>query len=141
MKKNIILCVMGVLLIASLITNFILVKKLNAKEQTIVEKPVEETLKGVYYNQKGTIELLDNNKCMYLYKENYDCTYTVKENKISFHYYVDPHYEKQPDGKCYGYNAEEITNIEIPCIEEHNIEGTVVNNGIIVNNNMYSKVG
>lgn len=139
MKKNIILGVVCVLLIASLITNFVLIKKLNTKEQ-----PVEEnSLVGVYYNsQNGTIELKENNKCMYLYETNTDCTYSVESNKIKFHYYSDPHYEKASDGKCYGHNAEGITNIEIPCIDEHNIEGTIVSGGIIIsyNNVMYSKV-
>ena len=140
MKKNIVLIVMGVLLIASLITNFVLIKKLNTKET-----PKEETnsLIGVYYNNgNGTIELKEDNKCMYLDETNTDCTYTINKNKIKFHYYSDPHYEKAPDGKCYGHNAKGITNIEIPCIDEHNIEGTIVNGGIIIsyNNSMYSKV-
>ncbi len=138
MKKNIIIGILGILLIASLITNFVLVNKLNTKEQ-----PKEETnsLTGVYYNsQNGTIELKDNNKCMYLYETNTDCTYEVEDNKIKFHYYNDPHYEKAPDGKCYLHDSKGITNTETPCIEEHDIEGTVVKEGLIVLNGMYSKV-
>lgn len=142
-----IIIIVSVLLIASIITNIVLISKENNnnrdnKDNTEekIEEASNKALIGVYYNaQHGRIEIIDDKKCLYLHENNKECTYTISNNKITFNYYRDV--EKDEDGKCYNHYINGDKE-EISCIEEHKIEGTLVNNGIILSdsNFLYSKM-
>jgi hypothetical protein len=146
MKSKLLVIVLSVLLIASITTNIILLTKLNTNKtdnnvsDTTTETDTTSDLIGVYYNaNNGTIEIKSDNKCMYKNDYNKDCTYSIKDNKITFTYYTDV--EKDTDNKCYNHYSNG-DKVETSCKETHNIKGTIVNNGIIIdyNNGLYSKV-
>lgn len=134
MKKNIILGVLSILLIASLITNFVLIKKLNVPKEKTTEK---NNYVGIYYNENGgSIELKEDGTFITQYntKEKYE----IKGKVIVAYYYTNDTPEK--DGKCYKYDSRLTPVEEKPCKEKHENTIKITNEGLLYDNKMYRKV-
>jgi hypothetical protein len=136
MKKNIILGVVCVLLIASLITNFVLIKKIGTKEK--VKEVAEETITGIYFNENGgTLEFKDDNT--FITRYGFEQKYKIEGNDIIVSYYDTAVPEE--DGKCYTYGMGGEYKEEIPCKEKREYKIRKVEGGLLYDNKIYRKIG
>ena len=136
MQKNKFVPVLSILLFISVIINILLLSKIQSNSSSTF---TNSDLVGVYhYESKGYIEIIDDkNATLY---GNTDSTYSIDGNTITFTYYIS--LSPLEDGNCYAIDDTQKGKMVLvnDCKQKMTREGKRVNNGIIYENKLYTKV-
>ena len=138
MKKNRIILLLSILLFVSVIVNAVLLIKVNYHtNSSISDNDNKNDLVGIYYNESvGKIEFKE--KSIFVDQFNTEYTYEVDGDDLIFIYYVDLHTDDEKSCTAVDSNGD-IVKVD-SCKMRQSKNGKIVNDGIIYDNKLFTKV-